>query len=911
MDIDPPQADSGGSISPPCTTTFSSAGTTPPATPSLDDHPVHTASTSTTLTTTSIPKAPTLKAQPSLSSHPGFHPPAAAAAAALHWPVSPSSSSSSLISSEHRTEEPEQGSAADMDQDHCKTHSTQQTTLSIQDQPEAQATRQQGQLFPAIPSELILHIFKFLTSSHDLRSALLVSKFWCSCGIDLLWSRPALLSLSIVQKMSQTLSLIRSRAVFPYAHYIRRLNFTCVSQDLTDEELLKFSCCTRLERLLLPGCSKITEKALRRILRVGRGLYSLDLSDIPAVTDAVLEQVAVCCPKLHTIYLTGCEALTDDSIATLAKLCPSLKRIKLAQCVLLTNCSIMALTRHCPQLMEMDVTNCKLMTNSAIQSVFKALPQIRDINMTLLPELTDDAFQNIPFGATLSTHGASLTLTTSTIRFEQLRVLNLTSCVHITDETLARVIPAAPRLRNLTLTKCDRITDAGASVIKVLGKHLHYLHLGHCSKLTDKAITTLTQHCTRIRYLDLACCSKLTDAAVFAMAQLPKLRRIGLVKCANITDHGIYAMLVSQIVPQTLERVHLSYCVHLSDTAVAALVSQCSKLTHLSVTGVPAFMTSRYQKFCRVPPSEFTPHQREVFCVFSGKGVRELRQFMQDHPTLPPSTLASIQRSYRIMGSSVASMVAGGQHSATILAHLGLTLRETESHVQSLAVQSGHGNSETFGFGSTSGGPDTSTAAAEADTSTLIPLEIDAAQQSHPVHEEVELFDLDQPMAEFEQIENDYVQMMLQQSHLLHRYHHRHHRSLQPNPNDPSSHPQHQLHQGLGPESSSNVAPAAVSCLYHGAQQTHIIQDGDVCMTTTLPTEQQEGDQRREDCDDPREGEADVDADADGAGGSSGGSGHGSPTEDDEEEEEDLDVDDDLLGEQDQDEQRRSCADRT
>ncbi|KAG0003325.1 SCF ubiquitin ligase complex subunit [Modicella reniformis] len=337
--------------------------------------------------------------------------------------------------------------------------------------------------------------------------------------------------------------------------------------------------------------------------------------------------------------------------------------------------------------MEVDVTNCNLMSNTAIQAVFQALPQIRDINMTLLTTLTDQAF-----------------------------FLNLTSCAHITDETLSRIIPAAPRLRNLALTKCDRITDVGVSAIKLLGKHLHYLHLGHCSKLTDKSIATLTQHCTRIRYLDLACCSKLTDAAVFAMAQLPKLRRIGLVKCSNITDHGLYAMLVSQIVPQTLERVHLSYCIHLSDIAVAALVSQCNKLTHLSVTGVPAFMSPKYQKFCRVPPTEFTAHQRDVFCVFSGKGVRELRQFMQENPTVP-STLSSIQRSYRLMGSTVASMVTGGgaaaaaatpggggaPHSSAIVAHLGLGLaapggaaggggvvavvRETEVHVQNLAVQ--------------------------------------------------------------------------------------------------------------------------------------------------------------------------------------------------------------------------------
>ncbi|CAO3565979.1 unnamed protein product [Mortierella alpina] len=683
-------------------------------------------------------------------------------------------------------------------------------------------TPQKPSRYPGIPSELILYIFKFLVSPQDLRSAILVCKLWCSCGVDLLWSRPALFSVSLAQKMCKTLALDRSETVFPYSDYIRRLNFSFLGQDLTDATLVRYTCCTRLERLLLPGCVKTTEEGLKQILEIGQGLYSLDLSDVPAVTDAVLEQVARHCPKLHTLYLAGCAQLTDDAIVRLAARCRSLKRIKLSQCVLLTDRSVLALTQHCPQLMEMDVTNCSLMTNSAIQSVFKTLPQVRDINMTLLANLTDQAFASVPLGAGTSPAIASLSYLPSPalssspaiVRFDQLRVLNLTSCVHITDETLARIIPAAPRLRNLTLTKCDRITDAGASIIKILGKHLHYLHLGHCSRLTDKAITTLAQHCTRIRYLDLACCSKLTDAAVFAMAQLPKLRRIGLVKCSNITDHGIYALLIAQAVPQTLERVHLSYCVHLSDTAVAELVQQCSKLTHLSVTGVPAFMTPRYQKFCRIPPSEFTPHQREVFCVFSGKGVRELRQHMQENPTVTASTMTSIQRSYRIMGSTVASMVAGGQHSSAILAHLGLTLRESDAqahhpsatqtesglNLAALATSSvlasaqsaslsapetGTGASGTSLLGASSLDTDSGAAASGSasvglmmmttmgtthDITELANLNHAPPSLSLEQHEALAL-ELEQRMEELEQAGQEYAAMMTQQ-HFLNLHHH-------------------------------------------------------------------------------------------------------------------------------------------
>ncbi|KAF9905602.1 SCF ubiquitin ligase complex subunit [Linnemannia zychae] len=770
--------------------------------------------------------------------------------------------------------------------------------------------------YPTIPSELIVYIFKFLSSPLDLRSAILVCKLWCSCGMDLLWSRPALLSIPLANTMCDTMTLGKKQTIFPYADYIRRLNFSFLAQELTDETLIRFSNCTRLERLLLPGCNKTTEEGLKQILQAGKGLYSLDLSEIPAVTDAVLDVVARFCPKLHTLYLAGCAALTDDSIVQLAVSCKSLKRIKLSQCVLLTDRSILALTQHCPHLMEIDVTNCNLMTNSAIQSVVQSLPHIRDVNMTLLANLSDLAFSAIPLGSNSTLQLPSNSLISH--RFDQLRVLNLTSCVLITDETLARIIPAAPRLRNLTLTKCDRITDVGASVIKLLGKHLHYLHLGHCIKLTDRAIATLAQHCTRIRYLDLACCSKLTDAAVFAMAQLPKLRRIGLVKCSNITDHGIYAMLVSQIIPQTLERVHLSYCVHLSDTAVSALVSQCSKLTHLSVTGVPAFMTPKYQKYCRVPPSEFTAHQREVFCVFSGKGVRELRQFMQENPTMPSSTPSSIQRSYRIMGSTVASMVAGGQHSSAILAHLGLTLRETEAHVQQLAINANN----SFGEGSSTGaGADSASVAAGSaeNTGTTAPGLAPAGSMATTHLEELASLPeqgvagdplvLHPLMEELEQAGRDYADMMMQTA----RHHHRH----RPHYQGYQAHSHSYSMSGSVvplpmPSSSSSSLPSSTHarsprCPHCSVQhQQHqedaaspedaggiVGQQGDEDVRMASPSLTEDGTQVSGQQGESENGE-----------GSSGGSGHGSPTEEEEEEE---DLDEKVFDEEDdEDDYRRS-----
>jgi F-box and leucine-rich repeat protein GRR1 len=59
-------------------------------------------------------------------------------------------------------------------------------------------------------------------------------------------------------------------------------------------------------------------------------------------------------------------------------------------------------------------------------------------------------------------------------------------------------------------------------------------------------------------------------------------------------------------------------------------LNNCPKLTHLSLTGVQAFLRDELLAYCREAPPEFNEHQRDVFCVFSGTGVARLREFLND-----------------------------------------------------------------------------------------------------------------------------------------------------------------------------------------------------------------------------------------------------------------------------------------
>jgi F-box and leucine-rich repeat protein GRR1 len=206
-------------------------------------------------------------------------------------------------------------------------------------------------------------------------------------------------------------------------------------------------------------------------------------------------------------------------------------------------------------MLEIDLQDCKFITDVSVTALILGGRQLRELRLAQCVLITDDAFLQLP----------------PDIKYESLRILDLTACQQLTDLAVERIIDSAPRLRILVLAKCIDITDRSVMAITKLGKTLHDIHLGRCQQITDDALKELVKSCNRIRYIDLAGCTRVTDASVKQLATLPKLRRIGLVKCQSITDRSILALARSNVDAKgraqqqsNLERVHLSYCLNIT-----------------------------------------------------------------------------------------------------------------------------------------------------------------------------------------------------------------------------------------------------------------------------------------------------------------------------------------------------------
>jgi len=478
---------------------------------------------------------------------------------------------------------------------------------------------------------ILINILKYLSSPRDIRNALLVSRSWCECSVELLWYRPSIPDVNTLIKIMEIIS--RREPTFTYSQLIRRLNFVSVAPDMSDGIFSRLASCTRLERLTLVGCSKLSDDVIALTVPCFSNLFAIDLSCVESVADRTVFALADSCPKLQGVNLLDCRRVTSSSLCALADKCPLLRRIKLSGLVDLTDEPVSALAMKSILLLEIDLNGCKKLSDRAVRDIWTHSHNMRELRLSHCVELTDLAFpapQNIrnppptpnpPPQSADSTWPPASDLSPLRLSgpLEGLRMLDLTSCSNITDDAVEGIVAASPRLRDLVLSKCSQLTDRAVESICLLGKHLHSLQLSHAYFITDQSIKTLSRSCTRLRYIDLesecslrsllilrlcltfACkgCQYLTDLSVFELANLPKLRRIGLTRLNNLTDKAIYALGDRH---QTLERVHLSYCDQITLTAIHDLLQRLQRLTHLSLTGNPAFLRPELQRFCRPPP---------------------------------------------------------------------------------------------------------------------------------------------------------------------------------------------------------------------------------------------------------------------------------------------------------------------
>ncbi|GAV56191.1 hypothetical protein ZYGR_0BA00970 [Zygosaccharomyces rouxii] len=476
-----------------------------------------------------------------------------------------------------------------------------------------------------LPSEILHLILEKLSHKSDIVGLLTVCKLWAEIIVKLLYYRPHINKQTQLDLFMRTMSYSSDETVFDYRSMIKRLNFSFVGDYMHDEELYKFVGCRNLERLTLVFCKHVTSNSISEVLKGCRYLQSVDITGIKEISDNIFDTLAESCPRVQGFYVPQAKNVTSKALSNFIMHAPMLKRVKITANNNMDDSLVELFADRCPMLVEVDITSSSNVHDHSLLHLFTKLTQLREFRVTHNTNVTDKLF---------------LELSKTVNLLPSLRLLDLSGCENITDKTIERVVALAPKLRNVFLGKCSRITDHSLYHLAKLGKNLQTVHFGHCFNISDQGVRTLVQSCPRIQYVDFACCTNLTNRTLYELSDLAKLKRIGLVKCSQMTDEGLLNMISLRGRNDSLERVHLSYCSNLTIYPIYELLMACPRLSHLSLTAVPSFLRPDITAFCRPAPADFSDNQRQIFCVFSGKGVHKLRHYLMSltTPTSGPQT---------------------------------------------------------------------------------------------------------------------------------------------------------------------------------------------------------------------------------------------------------------------------------
>ncbi|XP_065423628.1 F-box/LRR-repeat protein 2 isoform X2 [Chrysemys picta bellii] len=390
----------------------------------------------------------------------------------------------------------------------------------------------------------------------------------------------------------------------------------------------------RLRELVLQNCRDLSNEAIGLLCTHQPHLTVLDLTGCSELSDRAALTVSAGLRALRSLGLGKLQRLTDGGFLGIAEL-RSLQRLDLSECSLVSGselvkvCSTPELR---PSLASLSFAFCSLLRVSApIPAIgrrgralpFGPIPLHLQLGRQALPHrgsLLHRALFGIAQCSSLASHSFpsppqdSSVLSLARSLSPSLRVLDLSSCVSITNVSIQAISSHLPRLTVLRLAWCKELTDWGLLDVEEPREERHHRrekdagpqfsrNFGNMGfflpplqnleqdpkVLSDSAWNesqkrhrASLQALKQLQELDLMACSKLTDSSITKVIRFPALRRLSLGLLPEITDASLVAVARGC---QSLEQLSMSHCGKLTDKGFLEAASSLRRLQHLVISG--------------------------------------------------------------------------------------------------------------------------------------------------------------------------------------------------------------------------------------------------------------------------------------------------------------------------------------
>ena len=198
-----------------------------------------------------------------------------------------------------------------------------------------------------------------------------------------------------------------------------------------------------------------------------------------------------------------------------------------------------------------------------------------------------------------------------------LEVLSLRGCCEWATDEVLNEVGIGGYVKSALLFRCFKVSDKGLiGFLKLNGSKLKTLELSGCTHITDKSLKAIARYCPVLVDLDLTRCTEVTDVGInmltdlsletlllYADAQLGQsgmaalchfrhLRRLDLCGIHSLNSGHLIRMIEST--GDSLEYLNLSWCINVSDEAVAYIIDnqKLKNIQSLSFFGIKNFSST-------------------------------------------------------------------------------------------------------------------------------------------------------------------------------------------------------------------------------------------------------------------------------------------------------------------------------
>ncbi|KAM9121971.1 putative RNA-binding protein EEED8.10 isoform 2-T2 [Pangshura tecta] len=374
------------------------------------------------------------------------------------------------------------------------------------------------------------------------------------------------------------LSLARCHLTFELDPYRGSSSYNS-SALLSFRNLLRFlkERASSLRTLDLSGTS-ITSPAMRSLVQVeGLRLQELVLQNCRDLSNEAIGLLCRHQPHLTALDLTGCSELSDQAALAVSAGLRALQSLCLGKLQRLTDRGFLGIAAL-RSLQKLDLSECSLVSGSELVKVCSApepRPNLASLSFAFCSLLRDSSVLSLARSLSPS-----------------LRVLDLSSCVSITNLSVQAIASHLPRLTVLRLAWCKELTDWGLLGVEEPREERNPRreNLEQDPKvLSDSAWNesrkrhrASLQALGQLQELDLMACSKLTDRSITKVIRLPALRRLSLSLLPELTDASLVAVARGC---RSLEQLSMSHCGKLTDKGFMEATSSLRRLQHLVISG--------------------------------------------------------------------------------------------------------------------------------------------------------------------------------------------------------------------------------------------------------------------------------------------------------------------------------------